>query len=125
MRFHPCLLLFALLLPSCEQAPPYTVCLAPVNLNLSEPLASYEFWVSGPLENGLDYASSSACPGSFSGGYCDERRITFRDIDNHIIVLDLRLLVMDQVVLEDELVIDAISDGQCTSGGTREVDVVL
>ncbi len=116
--------LLALLLPCCTAPAPY-VCLAPVNLNFSEPLASYDFGITGRIEDGSEYGRSASCPIAFSGGDCDENGISLRNLDNLEIVLDLSVFVSGQAVFEGQLVIDDIAAASCESGGTREADVVF
>ncbi len=118
------LLLLAAFVTSCMGPAPY-VCLAPVNLNFSQPLDSYDFAITGRIEDGTEYASRGRCPGTFSGGSCDENGISLRDLDNLSFTCDLQVLVDGQAVFAGKITVADIEDSQCTSGGTRDADVVF
>ncbi len=118
-------LLLVLFLPACATHQP-DECFAPVNLNFSESLVSYDFTISGQTHDGSDYAKSiDYCPGTFAGGSCDEQGITLNDFDNLGAALNLSVIVADQAVFDGEVVVDEISDQSCDNGDTREVDVAL
>ena len=117
-------LLLALLLAGCwdDTAIP-TVCLVPLELSLSAAFPAYQFSLVGRyVADGTSVMKTASCPGTFSGGSCDENGISLRDFDNTAVILDLTIIAGPDTVFDGEL---PVEPAPSCSSAAREVAVEL